>query len=447
MCGISAVINGNNEDVKIMAEAISHRGNSTHINEFDGFAVGYNWLRITDQKTEFKVFEKGSYKCWMNGYISNHKELANKYGFELNTTNDTEVLVNFLDRFKGERLNELNGFFSVLYHDGKEVKCFTDRYGIKQLYKYETGGVTYICSEVKGILKLFPYLSIDYKALKDWKHSLGIMTDDTIYKGIKRVPCLDFVKPEKIQIRYNDARLLLKAYLKQSFQRNRTDLTSGVFLSGGIDSGILAKNMFPDYCFSVDYLNEYSEIENIKLNSESKHYTIIANDKLYKDSIYKCLNALDDLKAGSSYTNYALSEFASKFCTVLFSGAGGDEVFGGYPHRIGKDIKEVIKRTNYEQSDYNNLTLDEYNWRFLKGILVVEDRMASYFTMETRYPFLDNDLVNFALSLPDEYLKDKRILKDISGLNNKVLEGKKRGFSNPHIDNNQWVDIALKSIL
>jgi asparagine synthetase B (glutamine-hydrolysing) len=59
--------------------------------------------------------------------------------------------------------------------------------------------------------------------------------------------------------------------------------------------------------------------------------------------------------------------------------------------------------------------------------------------METRYPFLDNDFVNFALSLPDEYLKDKRILKDIADLPDQITKGKKRGFSNP-ISNKEWVD-------
>ena len=72
--------------------------------------------------------------------------------------------------------------------------------------------------------------------------------------------------------------------------------------------------------------------------------------------------------------------------------------------------------------------------------------MAGWHTMETRYPLLDNDFVDFALSLPDEYLKDKRILKDISGLHFEVLNAKKKGFSNPHFTNKEWVKFTLKHI-
>lgn len=69
--------------------------------------------------------------------------------------------------------------------------------------------------------------------------------------------------------------------------------------------------------------------------------------------------------------------------------------------------------------------------------------MAGFHTMETRYPLLDNDFVDFALSLPAEYRKEKRILKDISGLHPDVVKGKKRGFSNPYMNNMEWATFAL----
>jgi len=66
--------------------------------------------------------------------------------------------------------------------------------------------------------------------------------------------------------------------------------------------------------------------------------------------------------------------------------------------------------------------------------------------METRYPLLDNDLVDFALSLPDEYLENKRILKDISGLHPDVIAGKKKGFSNPHFTNDEWAKHCIENL-
>jgi len=438
MCGIAAVINGTRKDSNKMGNAIQHRGIKSSTTTVDNLTVTFAHLPITTNQYN-QPFVCNGIMLWLNGYISNWVELSEKYN--LPASNDTELLTKFIDQFGEEKLNELNGFFAVIYHNGS-IHYFTDRYGIKQLYKYTENGTTFICSELKGI-KAVVNLEIDNDALLDWNYSLGVMTENTIYKNVTRVDCLPFPKPDKIEISYTAAKIELKRLFDLSISRNKTELNDCVFLSGGIDSGIIAKNINPKYCFSVDYLNDLSEIENIKLNSKSKHYTIICNNDLEKEYSEKVFNALDDLKAGSCYTNFALTEFASKFSTVIYSGAGGDEVFNGFTHRYNKPINEVIKRTDLLGKTHD-ITHKDYDWLFLKAVLVVEDRMAGFHTMETRFPLLDNDFVDFALSLPDKYLNNKRILKDISELDIKVKHGKKRGFSNPHFTNKQWVNHATR---
>lgn len=448
MCGISAVINGTRNELWLMHSATKHRGKFYDSTGIDNIRVAFSYLPITDLRSPMQPYKSGKYTLWLNGFISNYKELSAKYSIELNTNCDTEFLVKFIGRFDYSRLSELNGFFAVCCYNGEELKCFTDRYGIKQLYKYQKGETTFICSEVKGILAACPEIEFDEKAISDWKYSLGIMTDNTIYKGIERVECLPFNKPEKIEISYALAKVRLRELLNISFARNKVESVKDcVFLSGGVDSGILAKYLKPDYCFSMDYQDEnFSEIENIKLNSTGIHYAMICNKELFEKYKDKCLNALDDLKAGSCYTNFALTELASKHCTVIYSGAGGDELFDGYTHRYNRLVNQVIKRTDIE-GEWYSISHKEYDWKYLKGILVVEDRMSGFHTMETRYPFLDNDLVDFVLSLHAEYVHDKRILKDVSGLDEKVITGKKKGFSNPYFNNQQWIDHALNSKL
>jgi len=439
MCGIAAVINGSEEDAKKMAYAIRRRGIDTTTTTINNLTVSFVHLPITTDEFN-QPCVSGKTTVWLNGFISNWKELKERYKVE--AANDTEYLAWHLDNNKPK--SELNGFFAVVYFkDGTHY--FTDRYGIKQLYKYKEKGTTYICSEVKG-LRAVVDLKIDFHAMADWEYSLGVMTDDTIYTGVERVACLPFVKPEKnLNIDYEDAKERLSELLDKARFRNEYDGEIGVYLSGGVDSGIIANSMPCTYSFSVDYLDGKSEIENIKLNSTSIHYTMITNDDVAANYPYETLKALDDLKVGSCYTNFAIAELASKFCKVMYSGAGGDEVFNGYTHRYNKPINEVIKRTSKEGKQYD-ISHKEYDWRYLKGILVVEDRMSGYHTMETRYPLLDNDLVDFALSLPDAYLENKRILKDISGLHPDVVNGKKRGFSNPHFTNDEWVEFCKENI-
>jgi asparagine synthetase B (glutamine-hydrolysing) len=188
----------------------------------------------------------------------------------------------------------------------------------------------------------------------------------------------------------------------------------------------------------MDYLNRnYSEIDNIKLNTTGIHYTMLCSHDLCMKYAPLAADVLDDPKAGSCYTNYAITELASKFCTVLYSGAGGDEVFKGYTHRYDKPVSVVAKR-GMGAAHMVDLTHEQYDWKYLQGILVVEDRMAGNFAMETRYPFLDNDLVNYVATLPLDYLMGKCLLKDICGLDHNVVTGKKKGFSNPHFSNTMW---------
>jgi asparagine synthase (glutamine-hydrolysing) len=430
MCGIAAVVNGSLNDVVEMMPHIQRRGTKTTFHHVGNLHVAFAHLPITND-TYSQPCVYGNVTLWLNGYISNWKELADEFG--VTAQSDTELLAWYVSN--GQPLNRLNGFFAVLYHDGHNVRMFTDRYGIKQLYTYTDGTKMFICSTVNGILAHHSG-DVDPVALVDWHYSLGVMTDNTVYKGIERVECLPFERLPASSDDYDTARFKLLHLWNKSVERNRHD-HAGCYLSGGVDSGMIAKSFNPEYCFSVDYLNDLSEIENIKHNSQGLHLTLICNGRLKERSKKLAACVLDDVKAGSCYTNFAIADFASKFVRVVYSGAGGDEVFLGYSHRYDRPINDVIRRTETNGPTYD-ITHDEYDWRFLRAVLVVEDRMGGHHTLETRYPFLDNDFVDYALSLPAEYRKDKRILKDICGLHPSVVYGKKRGFSNPHFTNAQW---------
>lgn len=447
MCGIAGTLGGNLCQVKKMGEAIRSRGISEGIYIDRKLIVYFTYLPITDDNALIQPYKEGNITLWLNGYISNYKELASQYNIELSTNCDTELLVNLYAKYGERCVYWLNGFFSIVVWDGNKLSFFNDRYGIKQLYYTYENGNLYFASEVKSLLKIKSKIELDYDAVNEWKKELGVLSQHTIWRGIYKNTKLDFVHDlPKLNIGYEEAKEHLLYLLNKSIHRNKIhNKRDCVFVSGGIDSGVIANYIKPDYSFSCDYLlPDYSEISGIKRNSKGKHYSIIVSKDLFDEYKFKAIEALDDLKAGSCWKNYALTELASKYATVIYSGAGGDELFNSYVHRYSKPIGEVINRIGGFSE--KKISHKEYDWKFLEAILIVEDRMAGAFSMETRYPLLDNDFVDFALRLPDEFKENKRILKDISGLCEEVKSSPKRGFSNPYMNNKEWTEFAYETI-
>jgi asparagine synthase (glutamine-hydrolysing) len=429
-----------------MHVATRYRGTRSVSGAGSDYNYIFNWLQFTGENSINFPGEGKKYTVLLNGYISNYLELCEKYSIILTTGSDIEFLALFFERFDYEKMNELNGFFAIASRN-KETGAWyyvTDRYGIKQLYIAHENGYTYVCSELKGIAKVLKSKTINIDAVNSWEYSLGVIPKGTFYNEIQRVKKLPFIVPKKIPISYQEAKIELQRLFDLAMNRNIPNEKFGAYLSGGVDSGMInnwLKRQTSFYSFSMDYTDpEFSEIENIKINAIGipHHYTALCNtqSKLVFSSIAR--EYLCDPGAGACYTNFQVAHLASMFCRVVFSGAGGDEFFGGYPHRLNKPVRDIIRRTNYEPITAPELTHFKYDLLYLDAVLRVEDRAAARVTIETRYPLLDNDLVDFALSLPDEFTKNKRILKDISGLDSRVLNGRKRGFSNP-TSNDEWV--------
>jgi asparagine synthase (glutamine-hydrolysing) len=243
-----------------------------------------------------------------------------------------------------------------------------------------------------------------------------------------------------------------------------SDVEIGSYLSGGMDSGsitcIAAKNIRDLKTFTCGFdlssasglelgYDERNKAEFLSNKYKTEHYEVVLKagdmERIMKYLIWH----LEDLRVGQSYPNYYVSRLASKFVKVVLSGSGGDELFAGYPwryyravvnydwnHYIEKYYKywqrlipdsykpdffqpdiypriwnyqteevfknvlahKALKETSHEE--YVNLSLYFEIKTFLQGILLVEDKLSMAHSLETRVPFLDNDLVDLAMKIP-----------------------------------------------
>lgn len=245
-----------------------------------------------------------------------------------------------------------------------------------------------------------------------------------------------------------------------------SDVDVGTYLSGGMDSGsiaaIAAKQLPYMKSFTVGFdlnsasglelgFDERETAEFMSYRFKTEHYEMVLKAGDMERAIPRLVKHLEEPRVGQSYPNFYAAQLASKFVKVVLTGAAGDELFGGYPWRyyravvndgfegyvdkyyafwqrlipndeinrvfspIAADIggvrtrdifKDVFRKHAPELSraeDYVNHSLYFEAKTFLHGLLVVEDKVSMAHGLESRVPFLDNDLVDFAQKLPVRY--------------------------------------------
>ena len=242
-----------------------------------------------------------------------------------------------------------------------------------------------------------------------------------------------------------------------------SDVDVGSYLSGGMDSGsitALAAAQLPFMrTFTVGFdlnsasgvelgYDERSKAEHMSYLFKTEHYEMVLKAGDMERALPRLAWHLEEPRVGQSYPNYYAAKLASKFVKVVLSGTGGDELFAGYPWRyyravvnddfdhyvqkyfgfwqrlvptellpqmmapvwgqasdvstldIFRDVFQDHAHTLTRPEDYINHSLYFEAKTFLNGLLVVDDKLAMAHGLEGRVPFLDNDLVDFAMRLP-----------------------------------------------
>jgi asparagine synthase (glutamine-hydrolysing) len=242
-----------------------------------------------------------------------------------------------------------------------------------------------------------------------------------------------------------------------------SDVEVGSYLSGGMDSGsitAMAARDLPNLkTFTCGFdlhsasglelgFDEREAAEFMSYKFRTEHYEMVLKAGDMERCMPRLAWHLEEPRVGQSYPNFYIAQLASKFVKVALSGTGGDELFGGYPwryyravvnddfeHYIDKyylfwqrlvdnehlkrvfapiwgDVQHLWTRDIFRDvfqhhapnltrpEDYINHSLYFEAKTFLNGLLIVEDKLSMAHSLETRVPFLDNDLVDFAMKLP-----------------------------------------------
>lgn len=522
MCGI---LGGNRKNwlYNSSLQNMAHRGpDGTRIWCDEKIVMGFVRLAImdlSDKGMQPMVSSDENFIVNYNGEIYDFQKLKAELesrGHRFQSQSDTEVILHAYMEWKDRFVDHFDGMFAIVIYDRKEekIKLFRDRCGIKPLYYYSENGRFAFASELKGLLTLINdrKFEVDKTAVYDFFNYLYIPAPKSIYRNIYKLEqahklVFDLVEEKIIvneaywTIKLNEKEgdrpaskehiWVVKELISEAIKNQMiADVPTGAFLSGGIDSSIIVSEALKhklDYnVFSIGFYDfDTNELPYVvcleeRLNFKAKKYLVKKDE--FKGMFSDLRKWFDEPFADTSaYPTYIVSRLARKKCTVVLSGDGGDELFGGYtrylwlkdfeekekpsdeeilekiweihlyqplPNR--KDLKELLGiEKDYDEKWYykkyfirdlppiTRMQYMDFHTYLPEDVLTKTDRVSMANSLEVRVPFLDRKIVEFAFSLTQSERcfngELKKILKDayIGELPRNLLYRRKWGFGIP----------------
>ncbi|MGE5815415.1 MAG: asparagine synthase (glutamine-hydrolyzing), partial [Acidobacteriota bacterium] len=486
----------------------------------------------------------GDVSVVFNGEIYNYRELRRDLqarGHAFSTESDTETIVHAYEEWGPDAFGRLRGMFAIALWDARsrELLLARDRSGIKPLYYSETPARLYFGSELKSLLAAGDISrEIAPEALDHYLSFLYTPADQSIFAAVRKLPpghYLRWHRGEAAVVRYwqiaavetfggseDDAAAQLRDVLAEAVRLHMvSDVPIGAFLSGGIDSslvvGLMAEASPKVTTFSIGFDDpEHDELPYAR--AVARHFGTDHHEFVVRPDALAILDAVvahfdEPFADASAIPTWYVSEIARRHVTVVLSGDGGDELFGGYdrylphprveafdrmplagkrrlaaalwpllPHGTrGKNYLRHVSRNDegryvdslcFFQGDEKSslLTADlraalrgreagaqslarfarfaalplhsrmmrfDFETYLPEDVLTKVDRMSMAHSIESRVPLLDNEVVDFAATLPTSlkirHGRRKHILKRAGArmLPPEILDRRKQGFAVP----------------
>lgn len=363
MCGFTGFIGETTNAAQVLGEMmdrIVHRGPDSGGQFVEhGAALGFRRLSIIDLEagTQPMFNEDEQLVLIFNGEIYNFQELREELvgkGHHFKTATDSEVILHGFEEYGKEIVHRLRGMFAFVIYDRTTRKMFAarDPFGIKPFYYAGMDGTLLFGSEIKSFLPhpafkkelneqaLLPYLTFQYP-----------VSNETFFKGVFKLPAAHYMEYEKGRLtttcywtpEFNETEAPLTQLVeeidevvKESIHAHRiSDVKVGSFLSSGVDSSYVASVLKPHQTFTVGFSDaNFSEIDHAQILSNElgiENVSEVLDPAECFRELGKIQYMMDEPHSNPSIVPlYFLSRLASEQVTVVLSGEGADELFGGY---------------------------------------------------------------------------------------------------------------------
>ena len=362
-----------------MRDTIAHRGPDGAGQHVAGpVALGHRRLSIIDVDGGMQPLsnEDGSVWITFNGEIYNYRELTNRLiglGHRFRTRSDTEAIVHAYEEFGLDFPKYLNGMFALAIHDARaqRVVLARDQLGIKPLFYSVTREGLFFGSEIKAVLAgsgQAPVLRAESLAeYLVFRYTAG---SRSFFAGVHRLPAANVAvwqggkltirrywslpDAEEAPLTDGEAVSQLDALLSESVSSQlMSEVPLGAFCSGGVDSGLVTayasgSRSDPIKTFSIGFddaqFDETALARDTAIRYGTDHHVVVAQPADVRDALPVLLRHHDEpLSHPNAAPLYLLSRLAREHVTVVLTGEGSDELFGGYPRY---QIARIRSRVN-----------------------------------------------------------------------------------------------------
>ncbi|MBW1668226.1 MAG: asparagine synthase B [Deltaproteobacteria bacterium] len=396
MCGIAGIWGSMDETtVKRMMGLLSHRGpdaEGIYVSPGDEGVLGHRRLSIMDpERGNQPIFSEDCSKAVIaNGEIYNFPsllpDLSRSHSFM--TASDTEAILHLYEDHGPSAVEYLDGMYAFAIADDRNLFAVRDPIGIKPLYYGEKDGAFLFASELKALAPYCNNIS-EFPPGTFFHSKTGFTTFYHVPEVLpQRAPVKEYIQK-------------LRETLEQAVtKRLMSDVPLGAFLSGGLDSSIIAalarKHMDKLHTFSVGVKGsndlEAARLVSRKLDTIHHEYVLDADEvKAKLPEIIYYLESFDQDLVRSAIPCYFTSRLAANHVKVILTGEGADELFAGYTYyKAIPGLDSLHLELRRSVASLHNLNLQRV------------DRMTMAHSIEGRVPFLDLQMILLGQLIPTE---------------------------------------------